>query len=176
VGGVNELSVLTRVAREAIRAHLEGRPARPSSAGGALGRRAPVFVTLRERENGELRGCIGNLEPKCSDLVAETMDRAVAAAFADPRFPPLAIDELTRCTIEVSILGPLLPVALVEELDPRRFGVEISDRQGRRAVLLPDVPGVDTVARQLAVVRKKAGIPAGIQVSLRRFEVVRVAE
>jgi AMMECR1 domain-containing protein len=71
-----ELGALPEVAREAIRAHLEGRSPTPSAEPvGELATPAPVFVTLRQQ--GELRGCIGELEAHCADLIKETADRAV---------------------------------------------------------------------------------------------------
>jgi AMMECR1 domain-containing protein len=59
-------------------------------------------------------------------------------------------------------------------LDPQRFGIEIADELGRRAVLLPRIEGVDTVERQLALTRRKAGIPADAPIRIRRFEATRV--
>jgi AMMECR1 domain-containing protein len=112
---------------------------------------------------------MGTLEARHPDLVLETMDRALGAAFEDPRFPPLTRGELDRCAIEVSILGPLEEVRDPSQLDPSRYGVEVSDAQGRRAVLLPGVAGLDTWADQLAAVRRKAGIPEGAPVLVRRF-------
>ncbi len=154
-------------AREAIRARLEGRPPRPPPITLAP---AAVFVTLRLE--GALRGCMGTLEPRCPDLVRETMERAVVAAFEDPRFPPLTADELPRCTIEVTVIGP--PEA--GELDPARYGIEVSDAGGRRAVLLPGIPGIETVAEQIAAARKKAEIPEDAPFAIRRFSAVKVEE
>jgi AmmeMemoRadiSam system protein A len=134
---------------------------------------APVFVTLRVA--GELRGCMGALEPRHDDLVRETMDRALVAAFDDPRFPPLEAGELDACSIEVTVLGALEP-ARVEDLDPARYGIEVRDEAGRRAVLLPGIEGIETAAAQLATVRRKAGIPEDAPVTIRRFPAVKVEE
>jgi AmmeMemoRadiSam system protein A len=169
---VNEVSTLVGVAREAIRAHLEKRRPILPSATGDLARRAAVFVTLRI--DGDLRGCMGTTEPQYPDLVAETADRAVVAATHDPRFPPLTAAELALCEIEVTVLGPLEPVDSPAALDPQRFGIEITDEFGRRAVLLPGIEGVDTVERQLALTRRKAGIPDDAPIRIRRFEATRV--
>lgn len=164
------LSALPAAAREAIRARLLGRPPEPPR---ITLPPAAVFVTLRIK--GELRGCMGALEPHHDDLVGETMDRALVAAFGDPRFPPLAPDELDACAIEVTVLGPLEP-ARVEDLDPARYGIEVRDEAGRRGVLLPGIPGIETAAQQLATVRRKAGIPANAPVVIRRFSAVKVDE
>jgi AmmeMemoRadiSam system protein A len=169
------LGALLEVAREAVRARLEGRaPIGLPRPAGPLRRRAPVFVTLRQREDGELRGCIGSLQPLTDDLVAEVADRAVAAAFDDSRFPPLAPGELERIEIEISVLSPAEPVASPAELDPARFGVIVSDAIGRRGVLLPGIDGIHDAARQVAVARRKAGIPDGVQLRLARFTVERI--
>jgi AmmeMemoRadiSam system protein A len=165
---VHDLTALPAAAREAIRARLLGRPPEPPPITLPA---AAVFVTLRIK--GELRGCMGSLDPRQGDLVRETMDRALVAAFEDPRFPPLGPDELDACTIEVTVLGPLEP-ARVEDLDPARYGIEVRDEAGRRAVLLPGIPGIETVAQQLAAVRRKAGIPANAPVRIRRFSAVKV--
>jgi AmmeMemoRadiSam system protein A len=167
---VHDLSALPAAAREAIRARLEGRPPEPPRI--ALPP-AAVFVTLRIA--GELRGCMGALEPHHDDLVRETMERAVVAAFEDPRFPPLEPGELDACAIEVTVLGPLEPARL-EDLDPARYGIEVRGESGRRAVLLPGIPGIETAAAQVAAVRRKAGIPANALVEIRRFSAIKVEE
>jgi AmmeMemoRadiSam system protein A len=169
------LDALPGVAREAIRAFLEGRATRaPVEPRGDLARAAPVFVTLRIA--GALRGCMGDLTARRANLVEETMERAVTAAIHDPRFAPLTLDELDDATIDVTILGPRIPVASPDELDPQVFGVDVSDEAGRRAVLLPDVEGVDTVEKQLSVVRRKAGIPDDGDMTIRRFRVLKVTD
>jgi len=156
---------LAEIARESIRAALERRPLRAFP---PIGRRAAVFVTLRI--HGQLRGCMGTMEPLQADLVDEVADRARLAAFEDPRFLPLSRAELDECTIEVSVLGPLEP-AIEEDLDPALFGVEVTGPDGRRGVLLPGIEGVDTVEQQLEIARRKAGIPPGVPVLIRRFRV-----
>ena len=166
--------MLPAVAREAIAAKLDGRPPNVAEATGELATSAPLFVTLRIE--GDLRGCMGELEARYPDLVAETVDRAVVAAFGDPRFPPLQASELHRCDIDVTILGPLEVVDSPDSLDALRYGVEVSDGDGRRAVLLPAIEGVDTVEYQLKVARRKAGIAADVEMKLRRFEAYRYEE
>jgi len=167
---VHDLSALPAAAREAIRARLEGRPPDPPR---ITLPPAAVFVTLRI--DGDLRGCMGTLEPQQEDLVRETMERAVVAAFDDPRFPPLEVDELAACAIEVAVLGPLEP-ARFEDLDPARYGIEVRDAAGRRAVLLPGIEGIETAAAQVAACRRKAGMRADAPVVIRRFAARKVEE
>jgi AmmeMemoRadiSam system protein A len=96
-----------------------------------------VFVTIKRR--GELRGCIGTLQCQ-HGLVAEIVRCAADAATEDPRFPPVAVDELPEVDVEVSVLGPLEPV------DPRAADAIVIGRHGlvaergfRRGLLLPQV-------------------------------------
>ncbi len=134
---VSDYDVLTNVAREAISARLEHREPRglPAPAG-PLGSPAPVFVTLRVR--GELRGCIGCLEPR-HPLVEAVIENAHASATRDPRFDPVRPDEVEQLEIEISVLGPMLDVNDAREIQVGRDGVGVS-QNGRRGVLLPQVP------------------------------------
>ncbi|RMF05050.1 TIGR00296 family protein, partial [Candidatus Woesearchaeota archaeon] len=60
-----------------------------------------AFVTLKKK--GRLRGCIGFVQP-VYPLVDAVRAAAKAAAFEDPRFPPLREEELHETTIELSVL------------------------------------------------------------------------
>jgi len=100
-----------------------------------------VFVTLKVR--GDLNGCIGSIQG--DDPLAESVARyAWAAAFSDPRLPPLRRSEYEHLHIEVSVLSPLtgLPSAsrsdLRRELRPGVDGLFIRSGE-RRAVFLPSV-------------------------------------
>lgn len=159
---------LYAVARRAIRDHVLGRPARTPPAGGPPA--AGVFVTLHKQ--GELRGCIGHIEPRRAHLYEEVAEVARASATADPRFAPVRPEELDQLDLDVSVLEPPEPIAGPEALDPAVYGV-IATAGQRSALLLPGIDGVDTVAQQLAIVRRKAGIGAGTPVQLERFRVTR---
>jgi AmmeMemoRadiSam system protein A len=135
-------------------------------------RRAACFVCLKVR--GELRGCIGTLTPAEPDLGREIVRNTASAAFTDPRFSPVRSDELEELSFSVDVLGASTVVAQ-DELDPRRYGV-IVRAPGRRGVLLPDLPGVDTVETQLAIALQKAGISADEDYEIERFTVERYAE
>ncbi len=142
-------------------------PAAPGLA--FYGRRAACFVTLKKR--GELRGCIGTLEPAEASLEREIARNAQASALRDPRFPPVAGDEVEALTCSVDVLSPSEPCGL-EDLDPRVFGV-IVESGHRRGVLLPALEGIDTVDRQVGVALQKAGIAPGDGFDVRRFRVTR---
>lgn len=133
-------------------------------------RRAGAFVSLKK--HGALRGCIGTIAPTRETLAEEILRNAVSAGAEDPRFPPVTESELSELTVSVDVLGAPEIISGPEALDPKRYGVIVS-RGGRRGLLLPDLPGVDTAQKQIAIARQKAGIPEGAQVQLSRFEVVR---
>lgn len=124
-----------------------------------LERRAGVFVTLREGD--DLRGCIGVLEPR-EPLYRAVASAAVSAALSDPRFPPVAVDELPRLSFEISVLGPFEPVASVDEIVVGVHG--LIAREGFHAgLLLPQVPGEWGWGREeyLDHLCLKAGLPMG---------------
>ena len=131
---------------------------------------AGAFVSLTQ--HGKLRGCIGTCMATQLSLVHEIIQNAVAAATADPRFPPIRLNDLAEMDISVDVLSPPEKIASDAQLDPRRYGVIV--RSGtRRGVLLPDIPQVTTAAQQLAISHRKAGIRPDEPVELYRFEVMR---
>src|ERR1700710_2034207 len=93
--------LLLRVAREAIAAYIAGMPAHVQGAADILTRPGGAFVTLHK--DGELRGCIGHVEAN-EQLGAVVPRCAVAACSTDPRFPPIAPEELDAIDIEISLL------------------------------------------------------------------------
>lgn len=94
-----------------------------------------LFVTLTK--NGDLRGCIGHIEPVMS-LRDGLVDLARAAAFEDPRFNPVKKEELKNIKIEISILSPLKRVASADDIVLGRDGV-IVKRGFNEGVFLPQV-------------------------------------
>ncbi len=74
--------------------------------------------------------------------------------------------------ISVDVLGDMEKIASPDELDVKRYGVVVT-KGYKRGLLLPDLDGVDTVEEQIAIAKDKAGIKAGEEVELERFEVVR---
>jgi len=98
-------NLLLALARRSIEVALVGSLAPPERFEGALGEPRGAFVTLKRREDDELRGCIGRIEAR-EPLGVTVAHVAVAAATEDPRFPPLSPHELPGVRIEVSILMP----------------------------------------------------------------------
>ena len=136
-----------------------------------LTERAGVFVSLRE--DGELRGCIGTIGPTEPCVADEIIQNGVSACSRDPRFPVVRPEELDFLEYSVDVLFPAEPVEDESELDPARYGVIVS-KGWRRGLLLPNLEGVDTVAQQVGIAKRKAGIGLGeTGVQLERFEVVR---
>jgi uncharacterized protein len=120
-----------------------------------------TFVTL-ERDD-QLLGCIGTLEP-VRPLALDVAHNALAAAFADPRLPPVTADDYPHMAIKISLLSAPEPlpassydgvVALV------RAGVDglLLEAGDRRSTLLPSVwPKVDGTDEFLEVLWRKAGV------------------
>jgi AmmeMemoRadiSam system protein A len=149
----------------------EGKWLKPSEAPVPItGDPAGVFVTIHKAGTGELRGCIGTIQPTEPTLAQETINNAISAASRDPRFPPIRPNELSDLVIDVSVLYAPEPIAAVDQLDPRVYGV-IVQRGGRRGLLLPDIPGIDDIETQVAYARQKAWIGPDEPVQLFRFKV-----
>jgi AmmeMemoRadiSam system protein B/AmmeMemoRadiSam system protein A len=132
--------------------------------------RAGVFVSIHKL--GELRGCIGTFEPQQDNVAEEVITNAISSATRDPRFPPVAPDELEHLDYSVDVLTRPEPVESKDRLDPKKYGV-IVECGWRRGLLLPDLEGVDTVDYQIDICRMKAGIAPDEPVKLYRFEVKR---
>jgi AmmeMemoRadiSam system protein A len=135
-------------------------------------RQAGAFVSIHK--HGRLRGCIGTIQPTQDNVAQEVIRNAISAATRDPRFPPITPDELDDLDVKVDVLGEPELVQSMEDLDPKRYGVIVkSARDRRRGLLLPDLEGVDTVAYQVDVARRKAGLRPDEPIELYRFEVIR---
>lgn len=154
--------ILEYARRAAAHAVRTGSPDPAPPRDGPFARPGGLFVTLRRRADGGLRGCIGHLssERPLGETLAEV---ARSAVLEDPRFPPVRPDELDGLAVEVSLLGEF-----TETGDPLRdlrvgvHGLRIR-REGLGGILLPQVAAehrLDGPAFLDAVCRK-AGLPAG---------------
>lgn len=163
---------LIRLARESIVAFVQGGEivGPPTQLTSEMEQTAGVFVCLKKQ--GQLRGCIGTLEPTCANVAEEIIQNAISAATRDPRFPPVEVYELAQLTPSVDILSPPEPVEGLADLNPNKYGVIVKSGY-RRGLLLPDLEGVDTAQQQVDIARRKAGIGPGQAVQLFRFEVKR---
>jgi AmmeMemoRadiSam system protein A len=168
---------LPALARRAVEAFVsDGKIiASPPVSGGILDQRAACFVSLKTYA-GELRGCIGTIQPARATLAEELIANAVSAATRDPRFPPVEVEELQDLRYSVDVLHEP-QAAEFEELDPKNYGVIVEDPAGvYRGLLLPDLQGVETARQQVDIAARKAGIPEGTPLRLWRFRVERFRE
>ena len=125
----------------AARKSIDGRlktgkaPEQPLSSWPEFNQPAAVFVTLTL--GGQLRGCIGSLEPR-GTLADAVSSYAGAAAFEDPRFSQVSAGELKKIEIEISVLSPLELVSGHEQVKQGVHGVYV--KSGRRSgTYLPQV-------------------------------------
>ncbi|HKZ02234.1 MAG TPA: AmmeMemoRadiSam system protein A, partial [Pyrinomonadaceae bacterium] len=172
-----ELSdLLPRIARDAVERYVrDGLKAEPVDSHPFLEQRAACFVSLKTTA-GELRGCIGTIEPSEESLREEIVSNAIGAATRDPRFPPVEPAELEILRYSVDVLSPP-ESARFEDLDPKVYGVIVEDEGGfRRGLLLPDIEGVDSVTQQVEIAAGKAGIPRECPLRFYRFRVDRFRE
>jgi AmmeMemoRadiSam system protein A len=142
-----------------------------------LARPAATFVTLTQK--GQLRGCIGSLEAR-RPLATDVGENALAAAFRDPRFPPLRQTELEMTRVEVSLLDTPEKMTFKDETDALaqlRPGIDglILECSGRRATFLPQVwESLPTPQLFLQHLKLKAGLPLDFwnsQLKLARYGV-----
>jgi AmmeMemoRadiSam system protein A len=135
---------LLKLARDTIASHARGQrmpEINQDTMSEDLQRDAACFVTLTK--HGQLRGCIGSLEAH-QPLALDVRDNAIGAAFRDPRFPPVGVDELDDLHVEISVLSHPEPLSydgpddLITKLRPGVDGVVI-ERGWNRATFLPQV-------------------------------------
>jgi AmmeMemoRadiSam system protein B/AmmeMemoRadiSam system protein A len=154
--------VATGLARAAV-ANLFGGPPPLAPAGEPwLEERRACFVSLYQ--GGDLRGCIGALEPR-GPLFQELVSCARAAATRDPRFESVRPEELPALTFEVSVLSPVEPLPARDEAEALarlRPGLDglVLQAGGRTATFIPAVWEQLPDPRDfLSHLRRKAGLP-----------------
>lgn len=155
---IQDRKMLLALAREAIVSRLENRnPVWPSH-DKALEERRGVFVTLHKK--GVLRGCIGRMVAD-TPLKKAVRDMAMAAAFEDPRFPPLGKAELETLDLEISVLSPM-EICRPDEIVPGVHGAYLA-KGYRSGVFLPQVATEQGWNREnfLEHLCYKAGLPSG---------------
>ena len=160
-----EKSVLRNIAMESIRHGITtGQPASPSltEIPPALLEPRACFVTLMKQ--GELRGCIGSLEPSQS-LILDLAKNAFQSAFHDPRFSPVTEDELKHLEIKISVLSLPEPFPvknendLLEQIRPFKDGLILEEGR-KRGTFLPAVwESLPNPKDFLLHLKRKAGFP-----------------
>lgn len=133
------------------------------------------FVTLRR--GSELRGCIGTILPH-RPLIEDLRGNTLAAATRDPRFPPLASEELDQTVIQVSLLSPLEAMRFDDEADllrQLRPGIDglVLEYVHHRGTFLPAVwKELPTPPQFLDQLKRKAGLATDFwspEIQIRRY-------
>jgi AmmeMemoRadiSam system protein A len=172
---------LLAIARGAIATQL-GVPSPPFDETEWLDEPGATFVTLTC--TGALRGCIGSIEAE-RPLRVDVENNALAAAFSDPRFPPLSKREYREIAVEVSLLSPMQPVTVDSEthaLTLLRPGIDgvLLEYGRRRGTFLPQVwDQLPEPHAFLAHLKQKAGLPADFwseEIQLSRYTVTKWRE
>lgn len=140
--------LLVKLARQTVDSYVvdKTKPSPPNDAPTKLWEKSGVFVTLNVLERGQarLRGCIGRPYPT-QPLIEATIDSSVDSAVNDPRFRPVAPDELDQIIVDLSVLTPpqkleyANPDELLSLVQVGRDGL-IVIRGMMRGLLLPQVP------------------------------------
>jgi AmmeMemoRadiSam system protein B/AmmeMemoRadiSam system protein A len=174
-------STLLAHARSAI-AHRLGVPSVPTPQASFLADPGATFVTLKV--NGELRGCVGSLQPR-RPLGEDVRANAQAAAFDDPRFPPLDRAEYDALEVEVSVLSDSAPIVVASERELHaqlRPGIDGVTLQwgSRRATFLPQVwESLPDPREFLGHLKRKAGLPLDFwsdELAISRYTVEKFTE
>jgi uncharacterized protein len=148
--------VVRRAMADVLAGDGKGRPPEPPT--DKLREKLGAFVTLSI--GGHLRGCIGRIVGG-GPLYLTIAEMARAAAFEDPRFPPVSAEELPQVQVEISILSPITPCPDPALIEVGRHGL-IVKRGGAQGLLLPQVPVEWKWDREtfLGQTCRKAGLPA----------------
>jgi AmmeMemoRadiSam system protein A len=170
---------LVKLARQTIEEYVRSRrvppPPREEELSPEMKQEGGVFVSIHKK--GQLRGCIGTIEPRQPNVAEEVIENAVSAATRDPRFPAIGPEELKDLEISVDVLTTPEPIDSLEQLDPKRYGLIVQSLANpwKRGLLLPDLPSIRTAEEQYHYTRVyKAGIADEDEpIQMYRFEVVR---
>lgn len=141
-----------------------------------LERKSGVFVTIEKEK--ELRGCIGTYLPTRQNVAEEIIHNAISAATEDYRFSPIEKEELPFLSYTVYLLNPPEQIKDTKELNPKKFGIIVIATSSRKTgLLLPDLEGVDTTEKQIAIACQKADIDLKTEkITLYKFTVEKHAE
>ena len=127
---------LLETARQAIIHRVREQPFQPKPVEDqSLNVCSGCFVTIKQ--NGHLRGCIGNFQSQ-QPLYREVATMAVAAATQDPRFPAMKPGELDNFSLEITVLSPLEKITDINQIEIGTHGIYII-KGLNRGVLLPQV-------------------------------------
>ncbi|MBN1300831.1 MAG: AmmeMemoRadiSam system protein A [Melioribacteraceae bacterium] len=155
-----EKTILLKAARDSIAGYFDNRKSEEPdyTQFPQLKLNAGAFVTLTI--NKKLRGCIGYIQSD-DTLYKTVVDAARQAAFGDPRFVPVDPKELSKISIEISVLSPPFKMNSYDEIELGKHGL-IVEEMGRRGLLLPQVPTEHGMNKDeyLSALCQKAGLPS----------------
>jgi len=118
--------------------------------------------------------------PTKENVAQEVIHNAIGAATRDHRFGAVTEDELPELSYEVQVLSEPEPIEDEQDLNPEQYGILVKaippgqedvglKERAKSAVLLPDLEGIDTYQKQVAVACRKAGITNENRVKIWRF-------
>jgi len=154
----DEKTSLLQIARETLERYVRNNEVyRPETDNPKFLSKRGAFVTLKKK--GELRGCIGFIEPVLP-LHQTLVQATIYAASKDARFPPVSSSELKDIDLEISVLTPLKKIDDPRKVEVGKHGLIIS-KGNRRGLLLPQVPVENRWSREtfLQQTCQKAGLP-----------------
>jgi AmmeMemoRadiSam system protein B/AmmeMemoRadiSam system protein A len=154
----DEKTDLLRIARETLDRYVRNNEVyRPETENPKFLGPKGAFVTLKKK--GELRGCIGFIEPVLP-LHQTIVQATIYAASKDSRFSPVSSSELKEIELEISVLTPPQKIDDPREVKVGKHGLIIA-KGNRRGLLLPQVPVENGWSRLTFLQRtcQKAGLP-----------------
>jgi AmmeMemoRadiSam system protein A len=154
---LEERALLLQLAHDSIASAAAGLRFSPAAPSDHLAEARGVFTTVYL--NGRLRGCVGYASA-IAPLYKAVADTAMAAAFEDPRFPPLQPEQVPQLKVSLSVLSPLVTID-PNQVEIGRHGLVVG-MGNQRGLLLPQVPvehGWDRVTF-LEQTCRKAGLPS----------------
>jgi len=138
-----------------------------------LTKKTGTFVSIHKKD-GSLRGCIGTFLPTKENVAEEIIANAISATH-DPRLPPISEEELPDLVYSVDVLSTLRPASR-KEINPKKYGLLVMAPDGRKGLLLPDIPEVETAEEQITICKRKGGIAPSEKVRYETFSVDRHGE
>lgn len=171
------MNIYTKLARETLEKYLKNKELpETKNFPKELLKKASCFVSLHQKQNNKLRGCIGTILPVYKNLGNEIIANSISAAENDSRFDPIKFDDLKNLRISVDVLESPEQIESKDKLDPKKYGVIVKSHDGRNGVLLPNLEGIITAQNQIDIACEKAGIEPHEDIYLYRFKSTRYNE
>jgi AmmeMemoRadiSam system protein A len=168
----------TKLAREAVTSYLKSSKSLKLDEIAnkrMLNDQAGAFVSLHNKKDGTLRGCIGTFTPTCENIAQEIVKNSISAALKDPRFPPLNEKDISEITFSVDIIGKIKPVNEIKDLNPKEFGILVK-KSGQTGLLLPNLKNIESPEIQVKIACQKAGINPNSDYKIFKFKAERHEE